>query len=384
MFSTLTLFGSLACVSLAVTLWQVCVGFRFPLGRRTAGRPYLPPITILKPLKGCDSETEGCLRSWLTQDYAGSLQIIFGVASSDDPVCGLVRRLMAQHPERSAQLLVCSERIGANAKVSQLVQLDRLAEHDVVCVSDADVWVAPDFLTHAVRPLGDSRVGVVSCLYRMTNHEGWAMRWEAFGVNADFWSQVLQSLSLKPMHFALGAVMITTHVRLRSLGGFNALSDQLADDYELGNRLARAGARIVLSPEVVECRSARLCFKEVWRHQLRWARTIRVCQPVPVFFSIVGNASLWPLVWLATAHNGSVALMALGCLLVRLLGGALLEHRFTGHLRASRWGMAMVKDLFQVFLWTLSFSGKQVTWSGARYRLEEGGKLIPLVELEAK
>src|SRR5262245_47489048 len=80
MFSTLTLFGTLACVSLAVTIWQVCVGFRFPLGRRTGDGGYVPSVTILKPLKGCDSETEGCLRSWLTQDYAGSLQIIFGVA----------------------------------------------------------------------------------------------------------------------------------------------------------------------------------------------------------------------------------------------------------------------------------------------------------------
>jgi ceramide glucosyltransferase len=203
-------------------------------------------------------------------------------------------------------------------------------------------------------------------------------------VNVDFWSQVLQAVSIKPMDFALGAAMLTTHTRLNSVGGFAALSDHLADDYELGNRLARAGAGIILSPEIVECRSARLSLKEVWGHQLRWARTIKVCRPFPAFCSILGNASLWPLLWMIADHSLITTAAAGGCLLVRLLGAALLEHRFTGCLRANRWGMAIVKDLLQVFLWTLAFAGKQVTWRGARYRVEEGGRIIPLFELEAK
>jgi ceramide glucosyltransferase len=210
------------------------------------------------------------------------------------------------------------------------------------------------------------------------------MRWEALGANADFWSQVLQSLSLHAMHFALGAAMLTTRHQLQRVGGFAALADHLADDYELGHRLARTGAKAILSTEVVECRSAPLTFGEVWCHQLRWARTIRVCQPVPAFLSIIGNASLWPLLWVALTPSALSFGFALLCLSFRQLAAALLERRFTGRVDASTWGMPVLKDLLQVLIWALSFSGKQVTWRGTRYRIEVSGKLIPLREVEAK
>src|ERR1035437_635368 len=115
------------------------------------------------------------------------------------------------------------------------------------------------------------------------------MQWEAIAINADFWSQVLQSRSLKPLDFALGAVMATRRRQLEEIGGFAPLVDCLADDYQLGNRIARRGHPIALSPVVVECWSAPMGWAAVWKHQLRWARTIRVCQPAPYFFSLLSN-----------------------------------------------------------------------------------------------
>src|SRR6185369_5879846 len=117
-------------------------------------------------------------------------------------------------------------------------------------------------------------------------------------INADFWSQVLQSRSLKPIDFALGAVMALRRQALNKIGGFAALSDCLADDYQLGHRIARCGYDIGLCPVVVECWSEPMGWKAVWKHQTRWARTIRVCQPVPYFFSMLSNPTLWPLLWL--------------------------------------------------------------------------------------
>src|SRR2546430_8374317 len=208
---------------------------RFPLHRRVADKSFAPPVTLLKPLKGADAETSHCLESWLTQDYAGVVQILFGVESATDPVCELVRRLLAAHPEREAQLVICSESLGANAKVSTLIQLQRLTRHDLITVSDADVRVAPDLLTNMVSPLRDPAVGLVNCFYQLANPATLAMQWEAIAINADFWSQVLQSRSIKPLDFALGAVMATTRQQLEAIGGFNAPLAVLAGEYQLRN-----------------------------------------------------------------------------------------------------------------------------------------------------
>ena len=396
--------AALASLSLALALWQFVVAMRFPLHQRVADKSFTPPVTLLKPLKGADAETLHCLESWLTQDYAGVVQILFGVESATDPVCELVRRLLAAHPEREAQLVICSESLGSNAKVSTLIQLQRLTRHDLIVVSDADVRVAPDLLSNMVSPLRDPAVGLVNCFYQLANPATLAMQWEAIAINADFWSQVLQSRSIKPLDFALGAVMATTRQQLEAIGGFNALVDFLADDYQLGNRIAKRGGRVVLSPVVVECWESPKNWSEVWRHQLRWARTIRACQPLPYFFSILGNATLWPLLWviaaIATAgeisgtttvsgatvsvvvslHPLSQALMvALVIWLARVLTAMRQESRLTrSHSHWAFFWLVPIKDVLNVALWALAVLGKTVEWRGQRYRVQRGGRLVKI------
>src|SRR5262249_27245117 len=134
--------------------------------------------------------------------------------------------------------------------------------------------------------------GLACCFYRLPNPSTLAMQWEAIAINADFWSQVLQAQSLKPVDFALGAVMALPRSCLEEIGGFKTLVNCLADDYQLGNRIARRGHAITLCPVVVDCWSDPMDWAAVWKHQLRWARTIRVCQPLPYFFSVLSNATL--------------------------------------------------------------------------------------------
>ena len=155
-----------------------------------------------------------------------------------------------------------------------------------------------DFLQNLVDPFREPEVGLVNCFYRLANPATVAMRWEAIAINADFWSQVLQGRTMQPLDFALGAVMATRREALEEIGGFGALADYLADDFQLGNRIVRhAGKTIALCPVVVDCFSPPMNWREVWAHQLRWARTIRVCKPLPYALSILSNATLWPLLW---------------------------------------------------------------------------------------
>jgi ceramide glucosyltransferase len=391
--------GALAFLSLFLLLWQWLAARRFPLHQRCAGLPpgsvpcpaAWPAVTLLKPIKGCDEHTEACLRSWFAQDYAGEIQMLFAVAEANDPAVAVIEKLFREFPQREARLVVCPERLGANAKVSKLAQLEPLAKHEILVISDADVKVPADLLVNLVGPLTPSdeeredprtaesaarRVGLVNCFYQLANPTTLAMRLEAIAVNADFWTQVLQSRSLKPLDFALGAVMATTRRQLAAIGGFRALADCLADDYQLGHRLAKPGQRIELCPVVVECWDSPMTWGAVWRHQVRWARTIRVCQPLPYFFSLISNATLWPLLWLVAAPSILSLAVAAVAMLARVLTALDCQARLTQSWRHAPWcWLAPVKDLLQVAVWAAAFLGNSIEWRGERYRLRRDGTL---------
>jgi ceramide glucosyltransferase len=274
------------------------------------------------------------------------------------------------------------------------------------------------------------QVALVNCFYRLANPTTLAMQWEAVAINADFWSQVLQSCSLKPMDFALGAAMLTRRAELAGIGGFAAIKDCLADDYQLGNRIARNRSgtgvppvcgsqgekraaftshaqqdrrdacptkRIEICPVVVECWDAPAGWAAVWKHQLRWARTIRVCQPGPYFFSILSNPTLWPLLWVAL-EPGRPSLFFLGIALATRLvvtldlqrrlasGGSIVNRKskivnqmeppHVGCYGGGFW-LAPVKDVLQTAIWALAFTGNTVEWRGRRMKLRRDGTLIP-------
>ena len=413
MLVTLVL-AALTLVSVALLLWQCAAAWRFPLHRRAANEGFQPAITLLKPLKGANEHTAHCLESWMTQSY-GAVQLLFGVADATDPACEIVRDLLRRFPNIDAELVITGESPGPNAKVSTLVQLTRRANHDVLCVSDADVCLSTKgFLESAVAPLRDNDVGLVNSLYQLANPTTLAMKWEAIAVNADFWSQVLQSNSMKRQDFALGAVMITRRDLLTRIGGFEALLEYLADDFELGHRIAATGARIELTPAVVECRDRPMNFREVWNHQVRWARTIRACQPLPYFFSILSNVTLWALLLALFGVAGEIAVLGvtdkgalylpfwrnavtsesryfietgyqttllagLAAMLLRMVLGCALAVRFTR--RKSYFDLCWlvpIKDLLQVGVWFAAFVGNTVEWGGRKFRVQRGGKLMPL------
>jgi ceramide glucosyltransferase len=372
--------GALVFISLALLVWQFVVAMRFPLHKRIPNPTFAPPISILKPLKGLDSEARACLESWMIQKYGGRVQILFGVHSPDDPVCEVVRELIAAHPQVEAELVICPKMLGPNAKVSTLVQLQRLAKYEVIAISDADVRVPEDFLTQTILPLQNQNVGLVNCFYQLVHPSNFAMRCETFMVNGDFWGRVLQARSLRRLNFALGAAMLTTQTRLREIGAFESLVEYLADDYYLGNRIAGKGAGILISPVVVESWSAPMTAKEVWDHQLRWARTIRVCQPAPYFFSILNEFTFWGVCWVLSYPPmmfENLRLLAVG-ILARIIIALSIEDKMTRSFGWSTMAVALFCDLVRPIIWALSFLGSTVVWRGRKFRVLRGGKLMPL------
>lgn len=361
-------------------LWQWITARKFPLHQKAAVEGFAPAISILKTLKGRDETTGASLESWFKQSYSGPAEIFFGVADAGDPVCEIVRRLIAENSGVPARLVICGDLAGANAKVAKLAQLEKLAAHELILISDADVRVPPDFLANFVAPLRQKNTALVNCFYRLANPATTPMEWEAVAVNADFWSQVLQARTLRSMDFALGAAILVRRRALEEIGGFASLANCLADDYELGKRIARNGHGIALCPVVVECWDAPQNWRQVWKHQLRWARTIRICQPVPYFLSILSNASLWPLLWLGAALLSGDFLAAppatVFLLLLRIFQSQNLQHRFTPERRLiSPFWMVPVKDILQAAIWIAAFLGRTVEWRGRKMKVRRDGTL---------
>jgi len=367
----------LSLISLGIVLWQFWEGWHFPT-RSTLDpsfRNHCPPITLLKPLKGVDAFTRKCIESWILQDYPGEIQILMGAASPEDPVCKLVMELKQQYPDRDVQLVICKANLAINAKVSTLIQLEGYIKNEQVIISDADVLVPFDFLKQISRSYCGNP-GLINCLYRHANPSTLSMHMEAIAMNADFRSQVAQSLKVMEMDYALGAVMATSREWLSKVGGFQSIGDYLADDFQLGNQIHKKGGKIVLSHAIVDCYSPPMNFVQVWKHQLRWARTIRHCKPLPYALSILSNSTIWP-VFLNALYPQSSSWILLGIsITLRSLTAVGLQIHFEGTGRALPYfWLVPIKDMIQFLWWLFSFMGNRIEWRGETYRILEGGKL---------
>ena len=266
----------------------------------------------------------------------------------------------------------------STAKISTLRQLEPLIRHPLVIISDADVLVPADFLAGLTPPLADPDIGLVNCFYRLANPGGLAMRWEAIAINADFWSPRCSSRKVSGKWILRSARSWPCgRSNCAEIGGFAALADYLADDYHLGRNIARLGRRVVFSPVVVDCRESPRNWARAWAHQVRWARTIRVCQPVLFCFSILDNATFWPLLWLAaSAASGPVLAVCGFFFLFRIVTAVEQERRLTGSRAHWRWfWMVPAKDLLSLAVWVAAFAGNHIQWRGRRYRVLPGGRL---------
>src|SRR5580658_2300313 len=255
---------------------------------------FVPPVSILKPIRGLDRETYKNYSSFCMQDYP-EFEILFCVSDEGDPAVPVIKKLMADFPQRSIRLLIGAEEIGVSDKVNKLCRMAREARHDTVLVSDSDVRVDPNFLREAVKPFSDPEVGGVTCLYRGLTDGSFAGDLEALGNGADFAPGVLVARLLGGVNFMLGAVMVTTKRHLAEIGGFESLADYFCDDYELGNRIASRGYRVELSRFPVDIVYPHETFGGAFRHQLRWNLSIRYSRPWGHFGLIFSNWVPWEL-----------------------------------------------------------------------------------------
>jgi ceramide glucosyltransferase len=338
------------------------------VGRQPAGRPPAA-ISILKPIHGRDPSFYAAIRSHAAQDYP-EFEMLFGAGDPADPAIEDIERLRREFPSVPISLHVVST-AAPNAKAGVLAELARRARHPVLLVNDSDIMVPPGYLADVTAPLSDAAVGLVTCLYRAAAESAPA-RWEALGIATEFAPSVLVARLLGVAEFALGSTMAFRADTLRQAGGFEAIFDYLADDYQLGRHIHQCGYRIVFSPVVVETHLGDGSFGEIWRHQVRWSRTIRVSRPAGYFGYVVTHATLWSLVALAAGQWWAAAL-SLG---VRLAAGVWIGAGILGDRTVARdWWLIPCRDLLGFAVWLAGLVGHTVEWRGLKLRLQADGRI---------
>jgi ceramide glucosyltransferase len=359
----------------ALCLWSALKFLREPQADKSV-RP-TKAVSILKPLRGTDPEMYESFRSHCVQDHE-DYEIIFGVSDANDPAIQLVDQLKAEFPQSAIRLVLCPEKLGNNIKVSNLAQMVRQSYREYLIVNDSDIRVEPDYLRRVLAPLNDVKIGLVTCLYRGVANSTLGSRLESLGISSDFCAGVLVAENIEHgIRFGLGSTLAFRRRDLQAIGGFEALVDYLADDYQLGSRIAALGLKVKLSDDVVETFLPRYSLRAFLDHQLRWARTVRDSR----FWGYVGLGLTFGLPWaaltliLARGTAWAWALFALTAAMrvsvTLVVGKSVLQDRQVARLLA--W--LPLRDLLALLVWIASFAGHKIVWRGDRFRLENG-KLI--------
>ena len=302
-----------------------------------------------------------------------------------DPAVPVIERIIVDFPLRNIRLLVGAEELGANRKVNKLVRLVREATNEVVVLTDGDVRVGPNFLREVVAPLVDGKTGAVTSFYRAIAERNLWAELEAVGASSDFFAGVLMAGWTEGIHFGLGASIATTKKWIGKMGGFEAIAGTLADDYEFGNRIAKAGGTVVLSREAVWTMYPAQTLQGFWSHQLRWARTIRICRPWSYAGLLLTQGLPWallvalvaPVRWVAVSYL--VAYAVLRFLMAWTVGVWGVED---GVLQKKIW-LVPIRDAFYFVIWLASFASNRIRWGSAEYLVRNGQMVAVLTDKPA-
>ena len=385
-------------------LWAARIFMR----RRTPAAEFAPGVSILKPLKGFDPAMYEAFASHCRQQYAGEYELLFGVSDLSDPAVAAVERLQAEFPERSIRLIVCPDKLGMNGKIGSVIQLAAEARYEYLIVNDSDIHVSPRYVSRIVggfagpetdptlaakreaRVGHPKTVGMVTAPYRGIAHGGRnskgtiGSKMEALGIATDFFPGVLTALMMdRGMRFGLGSTLAVSREVLAAAGGFEAVADSLADDYQLGARIHKAGYAVRLCREVVATSVPGYSLRDFFAHQLRWARAVRDSRKLGYLGMIVTFGLPWAVFNLIACGFtlDSIALLSL-TVAARVTVALAAGVGILGDTQVLRnlW-LLPLRDFCALWVWIWSFAGNSVQWRGETFLLKQG-KLVKQVPKE--
>jgi ceramide glucosyltransferase len=349
-------------------------------GKRPAEPPadFTPPLSVLKPVRGLDRDAYKNFASFCTQNYPAEYEILFCVPEEDDPAVPVIRQIIQDFPDRQIRLFFGFEPLGTNLKVNKLVRMVKEARHDILVVSDSDIWVEPYYLTSVARLFRDPEVGAVTCPYRGWAGNSFASELEVMGNSTEFQPGVLVAWLLEGVKFTLGATMAVRRKALEDIGGFESLADHYSDDFETGNRIAAKGWKVELNRWPIVTVFPKQTLAECFRHQVRWALTTRHSRPAGHIGLGLTFGLPWSIAAALVAPSWPVAAAYLGAYVVLRfavawqVGVVGLQDNV---LKRNLWWLP-ARDVFGLIVWVSSFFKRRIIWRGSPYYVRNQ-RLVP-------
>ena len=360
-----SIFSILAGIGIAYTLAATMLA-----GHWTAPAPPLPAdppgVTILKPLHGAEPRLAENLASFLEQDYPAPIQMICGVADEADPAVAVVQSL-------GMEPVIDSTRHGANAKVSNLINMATTAHRPMIVLSDSDISVAPDYLARLAGALTEPGVGAVTCLYAGRGDAGGWSRLAAAGISWGFLPSVTIGLTLGMAKPCMGSTIALTANTLARIGGFGRFADLLADDHAIGAAVRATGLTVAVPPMILDHGCAEPSLAALVAHELRWNATVRMLDPVGFAGSVVTHPL--PFAVLAALVNPSLGGPLLTLAVIARVALAVRIDTLTGRRTAPLWWLP-ARDFLSFALFIATFFVRSIDWRGSRLRIGPQGRLF--------
>jgi len=343
-----------------------------------------PAVSILKPVHGMEAQLERNIESFFQQDYP-SFEILIAADTDDDSALEVVRAVSARYPNIPCRIVVIGNPPWPNPPAYAYHRMTEIARHDILVTSDSDVEVAPNYLREVVAPLLDSQVGMVTCVYRGKNAAGFWSGLTAVGMSVEMTAGVLVANLMEGMKFGLGPTIAVSKRAVRSIGGYEVLGHYFANDYMIGNLIAKAGFRVVLSQHAIDHVVNQRTIRKMWENQLRWAKSTRYSRPKGHLGSGLIYAIPFGILGLVSAVLLGLPLFGFTLLSVsilnRMLESWLIGWKVVGDPVAKKqvW-LFPVRDLLGFVVWAASYTAARSVWRDSRYELQ--GDKIALREKE--
>jgi ceramide glucosyltransferase len=377
--------------------WLLVRQFALRAPGTLAGGGAVLPVSVLKPLHGNEPLLEEALASICRQDVP-VWQVVFGVQDPADTALPVVRRLQARFPACDIAVVIDPTPHGPNRKVANLINMLPAAKHDVLVIADSDLHVAADYLRRLAAALLEPGTGLVTTLYSGLPHHARPSR-KGTGSDAMPAPSPLAGgkKELLPRHLAsslgaiqinqyflpgallaraigrqdcLGASMALRRETLERIGGLRALVGHLADDNILGRLVQGLGLSVRLADTVPATTVPETTFAALWRHELRWARTIRALVPAQFAASVLQYPLAWAALAALLAWRADWALAwFVAAWAVRALAARGIDRALALANQTPVW-LLPLRELMSVTVMATSYAGRQVDWRGHTMQAE--------------
>jgi len=358
--------------------------FRVSARELSSGSSFLPPVSILKPVRGLDPDVYENFASFCRQDYP-EYEIVFCVGDRTDAVLSVIEQIVHDFPECKIRVLFGSGRVATNDKVAKLARLTSEAQYEHLVINDSDVRAEPGYLRTVVAPLADPKIGAVTCFYAPTEEKTVVQHLQSAGMLSDFYAGLLVAWQLDGVKFALGPTIATTRTRLAGFGGYEAIENRPADDLLVGRLIAEQGYEVKLLSYSVLTVADYDSLRDLFNKRLRWIVVMRHMRPWGHLGLIFTLGLPWALAAVALQPTLAVAAGYLGGYFVArsamtwLIGRWGLKHRVSWE----KYELIPLWDAMATLIWLVSFTRSTIMWRGYKYFIRDG-QLVPAVPIPAQ